>query len=270
MNFTHLDLEVKNRILAAHEIVSSQIDLFHQLLGKVAVYIKEDHSRVTDADLIISNNIEQALLSKFPEDNMCSEESKQKEFELKSGFSWVLDPIDGTDNFYSGIPLCGISLALLKEGYPIYGLIYDASTRSFLQGGKGIGVWSGKEFLKLSEREFNPLSLVAFHGPLKKESMSIFKSFLEGAAKIRSLGSAVLSLAYLASGKIDGYMDFQLKVWDFAAGYAILEGLGIQFTFRSPPIFPMHRFDINHSPASFYTGTSSFCRFIETKVLNNS
>ena len=266
MTPNNVDVAIANRIEIAQKVILSQKDFFHAYLGKASVSIKSDKSRVTEADLAISKNILSALADSFPLDNFCSEESEVKQFDLKPGFSWVLDPIDGTDNFSLGIPLCGISLALLQDGFPVYGLIYDASTQKLLQGGKNIGVWCDRQEIQTPPDIFDSLSLTAFHGPVRDYNMPLLAPFLDGKSKLRSLGSAVLSLAYLATSKVHGYMDFQLKIWDFCAGYAILEALSVEFTFLCPSPFPLQSFDVYHTPCRFYTGVPSFCKFIKTLV----
>ena len=74
----------------------------------------------------------------FAKDDFCSEESNPQDevMPLNANFAWVVDPIDGTNNYALGVPLCAISLGLLYAGEPIYGFIYDHSTRSLLEGGR--------------------------------------------------------------------------------------------------------------------------------------
>ena len=124
-----LETAIRHRINAGRVSIRSQIPFFKRYFGRVSSDWKADASRVTFADIAISENLFASLSRDFSEDNFCSEEMSPKDMpiELKGDFSWVIDPIDGTNNFALGFPLCGISMALLFEGVPVYGFIYDFS-----------------------------------------------------------------------------------------------------------------------------------------------
>ena len=123
------------RIALAQSAVAAQIPLFDQGFGAVESDWKSDGTRVTSADLAISQNLQDAILAVFPADQFFSEElAEVREIAVTSRFSWILDPIDGTNNFALGIPNCAIALALCEDGEPIYGVIYDYGRRRILRG----------------------------------------------------------------------------------------------------------------------------------------
>ena len=128
-----LDLKIRHRINAGRSAVKNEIGFFGRHFSQVGSDWKLDQSRVTFADIAISENIIAHLKNDFPQDDFWSEETNDKDtvVNLKGDFAWVLDPIDGTNNFALGFPLCAISLALLYEGIPIYGFVYDFSTGHF-------------------------------------------------------------------------------------------------------------------------------------------
>ena len=117
----------RHRINAARVAISDQVDFFISQFGDVASEWKADDSRVTFADFAISEKTIAALRASFPEDDYCSEESGNpgEVQELKARYAWVIDPIDGTDNYALAMPMCAISLALLRDGEPVYGFLYD-------------------------------------------------------------------------------------------------------------------------------------------------
>ena len=135
--------KIEERIAAGRSIVEEQAKFFESRFGRVDSQWKYDGSRVTEADLNISNALQRKLKGQFSEDLFLSEETDPEKgtVVLDTEYTWLVDPIDGTNNFARGIPACAISLALLKDGVPVYGIIYDHMSRSLIHGGPGTGVF---------------------------------------------------------------------------------------------------------------------------------
>ena len=133
---------IEKRIQAGAEVVESQVPQFKRWMGKVKSRWKADCSRVTEADLAISREVESRILEAFPQDQFFSEETRASDapYDIESEYVWVIDPVDGTNNFALGMPTCAISLGLLRNGYPVYGIIYDASRTSSCTAAKGVAV----------------------------------------------------------------------------------------------------------------------------------
>ena len=140
-----MDREIRRRIEAARQAVTAQTGLLRRGFRRARSSWKADGTRVTTADLAISGAILRALGARFPADQGFSEESAEAAVPVSvtSHFCWVLDPIDGTNNYAAGIPFCAISLALLDQGVPVYGVIYDFARRKLIQGGPGSGAFDG-------------------------------------------------------------------------------------------------------------------------------
>ena len=117
--------EIVKRIEAAKRAVTAQTALLHAEFGRAESRWKSDGTRVTAVDVAISENIFRELAAQFPDDQFFSEELTESAaaIPVQATFSWVLDPIDGTNNFALGIPHCAISLALCERGEPIYGVV---------------------------------------------------------------------------------------------------------------------------------------------------
>ena len=157
------------RIEAAKNAVMTQVDFFHEKLGRVPSSWKADGTRVTPVDIAISEHIFERLQCQFPEDDFCSEEvvPNAGEMPLPARFTWLLDPVDGTNNYALGIPYCAISLALLENGVPVYGVIYDMARRHLMFGGKDLGVFDDAMGKSLKDNELEPNGLIAIHRPLE-------------------------------------------------------------------------------------------------------
>ena len=163
--------ESLSRIEAAQRAVLAQTELMHREFGRAQSQWKSDGTRVTPVDLAISANIFRELGEQFPEDQFFSEELTQVDapIPVTARFSWVLDPIDGTNNYAMGLAHCAISLALLENGQPIYGVIYDMSRRSLIHGGPGFGVKDGGREVHVLAGGLHRQALIGFHSPISKE-----------------------------------------------------------------------------------------------------
>ena len=137
--------EIDQRIAAALTAVSAETELMHREFGRARSELKYDGTKVTAVDIAISQNIQAAISTQFPADQFFSEELSPTEtvIPVTARFCWVLDPIDGTNNYVNGISHCAISLALLENGEPAYGVIYDLARRVLIHGGPGRGLFEG-------------------------------------------------------------------------------------------------------------------------------
>lgn len=138
---------------------------------------------------------------------------------------WIIDPIDGTLNFSRDNPTSCISIALWVDREPIFGIIYDFNRDELFSGYVEIGAWLNDEQLKSQEAKEKPQSILATGFPTymsnDSETLKNFISQIQEYKKIRMIGSAALSLAYVACGRFDTYMEENIKLWDVAAGVAI-------------------------------------------------
>jgi myo-inositol-1(or 4)-monophosphatase len=197
--------------------------------------IKRDGSIVTDADHAMQDRVQKELAALWPEYDFLGEEMpgrmKQKVF-AASGHQglWILDPLDGTSNFAAGVPFFSVSLALLIDGRPEIGLVYDPTRDECFLAQRGRGSW------------LNGLSLgtqVPVHLPLERTIAVVDFKRLDRplAAKLgaeppygsqRNFGSSALDWGWLADGRFHVYLHGGQKLWDYAAGILILTEAGGQ------------------------------------------
>jgi myo-inositol-1(or 4)-monophosphatase len=254
------DSELVTRIAAAKRAVLAQTELLHREFGRAESRWKSDGSRVTAVDVAISEGIFCELGAQFPGDQFLSEElaDTTAAIPLTSRFSWVLDPIDGTNNFALGVAHCAIALALCEHGEPVYGVIYDLSRRVLLHGGPGFGVFDGDRPAGISRRPLSRETLVGLHSPADKTLVPAAAAILE-QFKIRGLGSATLHLAYVAAGMLDGCVDFNVKIWDLAAAIPLVRAAGGEVHFLNGEQLPLRVFDLRMKRIVYLAGSPEMC-----------
>ena len=252
--------DLLSRIAAAKSAVLAQTDLLHREFGRAESRWKADGTRVTAIDIAISENIFRELEAKFPDDQFLSEELAETKVPIPvtAAFSWVLDPIDGTNNFALGIPHCAISLGLCFQGEPMYGVIYDLSRRTLMHGGPGLGVWDGERAVRVNTSAPHKDSIVGLHSPTDKTLLPMASGVMS-QFKIRGLGSATLHLAYVAAGLLDGCVDFNVKFWDLAAAIPLCRAAGGEVHFRNGEQLPIRQFDLKMKGIIYLGGSPVMC-----------
>lgn len=203
---------------------------------------KDDGSIVTSADLAVQERLAEAIARLSPDVPLLAEEmteARQGALLADSGNTfWCLDPLDGTSNFAAGIPFFAISLALIVEGSPAFGLVYDPIRDECFWAQRGCGAW-------LDQRQLQPAALDL---PLRRcMAMIDTKRLGERAARFivnppyssqRSFGSVALEWCWLAAGRCQIYVHGRQALWDYAAGLLILEEVGGQaMTLEGDPVF---------------------------------
>ena len=261
------DLQLRHRINAGRVAVKAQTAFFGRQFGQVASEWKEDDTRVTFADFAISENVFAALRRDFAEDDYCSEEANPLDevLTLGAGFAWVIDPIDGTNNYALGFPVCAISLALLHDGMPVYGFIYDYSTDALLEGGAGFGLQRNQKTVNRDRMAADAQTMLGLHFPIDLELLDKLKPLL-AKYRVRCLGSGALSAAYVATGYLTGVVDFRVKVWDIAAAYALCAGAGVAFKFLEASPFPLRAFHPQMDFCPYLAGTAAVCEELQCQL----
>ena len=200
----------------------------------VSRHLKVDGSVVTEADHAMQDRIQRELEGHWPEYDFLGEEMPAHRHEaLTAGEGhglWILDPLDGTSNFAAGLPFFSVSLALLMNGRPEIGLVYDPVRDECFLAQRGRGAW------------LNGLSLgtrAPLHFPLSRGIAVVDFKRLDPAlaAKLgaeppygsqRNFGSSALDWCWLADGRFHIYLHGGQKLWDYAAGSLILTEAGGQ------------------------------------------
>ncbi len=148
--------------------------------------------------------------------------------QASSEIKWVIDPIDGTSNYFRGLDQCCISIALMEKEKSIIGIIYNFNTNEMYHSHKQGGAFLNDNKISVSNIiKKNKASIVTgFPASETIESTINFLENLKVWKKVRMFGSAALSCAYVASGKCDFYAEKGIYLWDFAAGICLVEEAG--------------------------------------------
>lgn len=150
--------------------------------------------------------------------------------DFKLGKIWILDPIDGTVNFSRGIPIASVSIALWENKKPLIGVVYDFFNDVVYSGIVGIGAKRNGKRISVSNNIKLSESILLTGKPVKSYlSKNVIKKwfgFFNNFQKVRMIGSASISLCYVASGIADAYTEDHIQIWDVAAGLAIVSAAG--------------------------------------------
>lgn len=143
---------------------------------------------------------------------------------------WIVDPLDGSLNFSRNIPLSCISIALWQGMQPLLGVIYDFNREEMFTGIVAEGAWLNDVPIKVSDNIAKNESILCTGFPVATDftesALLHFVKDVQAYKKVRLLGSAALSLAYVASGRADVYQENDIAIWDVAAGIAIVQAAG--------------------------------------------
>jgi myo-inositol-1(or 4)-monophosphatase len=148
---------------------------------------------------------------------------------------WVVDPLDGTTNFLHGLPLYSVRIALMENDTSIIGVVYEPNQDECFYAWKNGGAFCNGKPIHVSAVTELKKSLLVMGFPYsllhkQEDYLKIFGAFATVTQGIRRLGSAAVDLAYVAAGRLEGYYEFNLKVWDVAAGILLVQEAGGKVT----------------------------------------
>ena len=184
---------------------------------------------VTEMDARAETLIIDALGRAFPDDTILSEESGAHAG--RSGRRWIVDPLDGTTNYAHGLPIFAVSIALEARGRVQLGVVFDPSHDELFAAERGGGAFVNDERLRVSAAAHLDESLLATGFPYEirhtaETNLPEYAAFSVRTRGVRRLGSAVLYLAWVAAGRLDGYWELTVGPWDVAAGSLLVEEAG--------------------------------------------
>lgn len=198
-------------------------------LEHIRVDRKGHNDFVSEVDRRAEQTIIQTIQKAYPNHNILGEESGL--IDNNSEFTWIIDPLDGTTNFLHGHPQYSISIGVKHGDKITYAAVFDPNRNDIYTAELGKGAKLNDSRIRVSKTTNLADSLLATGFPTYDMSfleryLNIFREMLKSTAGQRRAGSAALDLAYVASGKVDGFWEFNLKPWDIAAGYLLVKEAG--------------------------------------------
>src|SRR5690348_4460123 len=218
-----IDLAVR-AAKAAGAILKDGIGKLHDIR-----YKEGEYNVVTEVDTLAEKTIIDMIKSEHPDHTFLAEESGASQ--EQSNHRWIIDPLDGTVNYAHGLPIFCVSIALEVNGEITTGVIYHPILDELFTVEKGKGAFlNGNKISVSSEKDFSKTLLVTGFPYNARENpdhcIDHFVNFLKRGRPVRRLGSAALDLAYVASGRLDGFWEVSLNPWDVAAGSLLLTEAG--------------------------------------------
>jgi myo-inositol-1(or 4)-monophosphatase len=194
-----------------------------------------------ELDVRCQKLIEKKLRAAFPHINMLAEEGDSGDVNL--AFRWVVDPIDGTVNFAYGIPHACVSIAMqrrVKNRYEtVLGVVYDPFCDEIWTATKNSPARLNGRIVRASQRGELKDCIVttgfAKSAQSLEDMLPFFGRLARSVRKVRMLGSAALALTWVATGRLDAYIESRVSLWDIAAGALILERAGGEFWSEAIP-----------------------------------
>jgi len=187
---------------------------------------------VTEVDQQCEKAALSLLRKAFPTHNFWGEESGQDR--TQSEFTWLVDPLDGTTNYAHAYPFFCCSIALVRKGVPVVGIVYDALRDECFTAEKGHGAFLNGRRLRVSATKTLDESLVstgfAYAVRETRYNLDNFRQFVLKAQGVRRDGSAAMNLAYVAAGRFDGFWERGIQAWDMAAAVLMVQEAGGKVT----------------------------------------
>ena len=207
---------------------------FGQVAG-VPVARKARHDYVSEVDHACEAAIVREISRYYPDHAFLAEEGGASG---ESDTVWVIDPLDGTSNFLHGVPHFAVSIAQQVNGRTECAVVYDPMRDETYTAVRGRGAFLNQKRIRVSQRTELESAVLATAFPFRLRGLmpryaKVFQAVLEKTEDFRRLGTASLDLAYVASGRLDGYYEIGLKPWDVAAGAMLVrEAGGVVQTFE--------------------------------------
>jgi len=229
----------------------------------VQVRQKGDAGPVTEADLASNACIRNLLLKAFPDDGWLSEETVDRADRLDRSRVWIIDPLDGTWEFTTGVPEFVVSIGLCVEGIPVLGVLYNPLTEETFSGIRGQGAWLNEAPIRVSST-FD-IAASSFCVSRTETERGLLKGF-EGCLNLRPMGSIAYKCGLVAAGRYDGVFTHHPRhEWDICAGVAIIEAAGGRVTDRRGQPFRFNQADPLKKPL---VGTNAHVHEALLAVLN--
>lgn len=198
-------------------------------LDAIKVDSKGRNEFVSEVDRLAEEDIIRTVRRSYPDHAFLAEESGASG---DAEFLWIIDPLDGTTNFLHGFPVFCVSIAVMHRGRLEHAVVYDPMRQELFTTSRGAGAQVDGRRMRVSETRLLEMSLLATGFPYRPgidwldAYIDMLKSAMRETAGVRRPGAAALDLAYVAAGRLDGFWEIGLNIWDIAAGALLVQESG--------------------------------------------
>ena len=236
--------EIRVAVEAARAAGAELRSSFERPMG---VATKTGRELVTEMDTASESIILSAISDAYPGDSLIAEETAPED--KSSERVWIVDPLDGTNNYAHGYPFFSVAIALEDHGSLVASVVYDPLRDELFHAERGSGAFMNGERVRVSETESLAESIVATGFPYDRtetsdNNLANLNRFILSSRGIRRAGSAELDLVYVACGRLDGFWELGLKTWDVSAGGLIVREAGGRVTNFGGKGWDHHRGDV--------------------------
>ncbi len=225
--------------------------------GSAVASRKADRSPVTDADHAVQEALQQEISKRFPADAVVTEET-QRDPERHAALAsakrcWIIDPIDGTRNYARALPLYSVSVALVEDGRPVVGVIFDPSTGEAYSASLGGGLWCGEKRC-ISQGGTGEYGMIIGSPAGQHHQLPGAVHHWVDRYHLRNIGSTALHMAYVATGAFDAVLVTECHLWDIAAGCLMADEAGVMTKrLDGSPLFPVGMADHAYDEMTFFS-----------------
>lgn len=220
---------IRGVLEAAAAVAAEAVARLVAVADAAGIRSESHHDVKIEADFLLHDLLVERLtaLTGLP---VVSEEDAPGAERDEGGRRWIVDPLDGTLNFSRGIPFCAVSIALWDGAVPVLGVVHDVAHGESFTGAVGEGAWRNDAAMTVSAVAEPARAVLCTGFPAQTDhGEAAVRGFAADVAtfrKVRCLGSAALSLAYVACGRADVYREDDIALWDVAAGLALVRAAG--------------------------------------------
>jgi len=205
-------------------VKAASVILDYYKMADLNVTMKGKGQPLTEADLASNRIIKEILQGAFPNDGWLSEEDPDNALRFFKKRVWIVDPLDGTQDFINKNPEFAVSIGLVVDEKPVLGVIVNPVTNEIFWGVSGLGAFAdGKRISATDNRDVKNISLIVSQSEDRRGEWERFKSFFH----VKPTGSTAYKLALVALGRADGCFTLKPKSeWDICAGHVLIEEAG--------------------------------------------
>lgn len=202
---------------------------YHNQIELLNIKNKAKNDFVSEIDKASETEIINEIHEAFPEHSILAEETGEITKDIK--YQWIIDPLDGTNNYLHKYPHYAISIAMYERDKAKHCVIYDPFKEELFYASRGMGAYLNDNRIRVSNTKEMQNALIGTGFPFRNADfltkyLEIFAEIHPKVTDIRRSGSAALDLAYIAAGRLDGFWEFGLNKWDIAAGILLIKEAG--------------------------------------------